>query len=82
MTQAQLAEKVGISLSFLGHIERGTRIASVETLLRISIALKMSLDLLLQDSMPEKLLGDTEGLTDSQITLLTEIANVIREHNE
>ena len=29
MTQAELAEKVGISTSFIGHIELGTRIASL-----------------------------------------------------
>ena len=32
LTQEQLAENAGISLSFLGHIERGTRVASVEML--------------------------------------------------
>jgi len=35
MTQAELAEKSGISLSFLGHIERGTRVLSVATLVSI-----------------------------------------------
>ena len=39
MTQEQLAERAGISLSFLGHIERGSRIASVETIIRLSTAL-------------------------------------------
>ncbi len=32
LTQEQLAEKVGIYASFMGHIERGTRIASIDTL--------------------------------------------------
>ena len=35
MTQEDLAEKLGISASFLGHIERGTRIASLETLVKL-----------------------------------------------
>lgn len=35
LTQEQLAEKVGISSSFMGHIERGTRIASIDTLVSI-----------------------------------------------
>ena len=39
LSQEQLAELIGISLSFLGHIERGTRKASVETLARICKAL-------------------------------------------
>jgi len=32
LTQEALAEKLNMSASFLGHIERGTRIASLETL--------------------------------------------------
>lgn len=39
MTQEQLAERAEISPSFLGHIERGSRIASVETIVRLSDAL-------------------------------------------
>ena len=32
LTQEDLAQKTGISPSFLGHIERGSRICSLETL--------------------------------------------------
>ena len=39
MTQEELAEKIGVSASFLGHIERGTRIASLETLVKLCQAL-------------------------------------------
>ena len=49
MTQEQLAEQAGISLSFLGHIERGTRKASLDTLVGIANALKISTDILLQE---------------------------------
>ena len=35
MTQEALAEKLDISTSFLGHIERGTRVASLETLVKL-----------------------------------------------
>lgn len=47
MTQSELAEMAGLSLSFLGHIERGTRKASIETLVNIADALKTSPDNLL-----------------------------------
>lgn len=40
LTQEQLAELADISPSFLGHIERGTRQMSVETLYRIADALE------------------------------------------
>ena len=35
VTQEQMAEIVGISKSFVGHIERGEKVLSVETLARI-----------------------------------------------
>lgn len=38
-SQNELAEKCGISMSFLGHIERGTRIMSMETFVNICDAL-------------------------------------------
>ncbi len=46
-TQEKLAENAEISTSFMGHIERGSRKASVETLLRIATALGVSTDFLL-----------------------------------
>ena len=47
LTQEALAERVGISASFLGHIERGTRVLSVETLLSLCQALAATPDELL-----------------------------------
>lgn len=44
ITQECLAEMVGISTAFVGHIERGTRVLSVETLERICKALAVSAD--------------------------------------
>lgn len=48
LTQEQLAEKAGISLPFLGHIERGTRKLSIETLYKLMDALECT---------PEEILG-------------------------
>ncbi len=47
MSQAELAKKCGISMSFLGHIERGTRIMSMETFAGICVALDSGADELL-----------------------------------
>ena len=47
LTQAELAEQVGISASFLGHIERGTRVLSVDTLTALCDALYVTADELL-----------------------------------
>lgn len=46
-SQDALAKKCGISMSFLGHIERGTRIMSLETFARICSTLEAGADELL-----------------------------------
>lgn len=46
-SQDKLARKCGISMSFLGHIERGTRIMSMETFVNICNALEAGADELL-----------------------------------
>lgn len=46
-SQEELAKKCGISMSFLGHIERGTRIMSLETFVSICSALHAGSDELL-----------------------------------
>lgn len=51
LTQETLAERVGISASFLGHIERGTRAASLETLVALCNELSISPVYLLQASL-------------------------------
>lgn len=51
LTQEQLAEKSNLSPSFLGHIERGTRVASLQTLVSICRALDVEPSVLLQDSL-------------------------------
>ncbi|MCL2810907.1 MAG: helix-turn-helix domain-containing protein [Clostridia bacterium] len=50
-TQARLANEVSLSVSFLGHVERGTRKASMETVVGIANALQVSLESLLADSL-------------------------------
>lgn len=46
-SQDELAKKCGISMSFLGHIERGSRIMSLETFVSICRALDAHADELL-----------------------------------
>ena len=50
-TQEALAERVNVSTSFVGHVERGTRKASLETLVSIANVLDVSLDYLLSGSI-------------------------------
>ena len=53
LPQAALAERCNISISFLGHIERGSRKMSLETLVALCDALHLSADYLLQDELPD-----------------------------
>ena len=68
MTQEQLSELCSLSTGYIGHLERGTRSPSLETLAKISQILRVSLDdlvfgeadmikilaLTLEDKNPEK----------------------------
>lgn len=47
LTQEDVAELMGVSTSFVGHIERGEKKASVATIIKMSCALDMTTDYLL-----------------------------------
>lgn len=47
LTQKELAERINVCTSFIGHIERGRRMLSVETLYSLCVALDVSADFLL-----------------------------------
>lgn len=51
ITQEALGELVCLSTAHIGHIERGTRIPSLDTVWRIAAELKVSVDYLLFDSL-------------------------------
>lgn len=51
LTIAQLAEKADISDNFMGNIERGVDTPSVDTLIRISNALLVPIDVLLASNL-------------------------------
>lgn len=47
LTQAQLAEKVGVGTAFISRVERGQKRMRIETMLLVASALHISVDLLL-----------------------------------
>lgn len=51
ISQERLAEICSLSAAHIGHIERGTRIPSLDTLFKISQSLDISLDYLMLDSL-------------------------------
>ena len=81
LTQEKLAEKAGISFAFVGHIERGTRKCSVDTLIKLCNALKISPNILLQDSLDDDMLGGNSEVSERHKRLLREISDRIMEYN-
>ncbi|MBR6767631.1 MAG: helix-turn-helix transcriptional regulator [Clostridia bacterium] len=76
LTQEEVAEMAGVSCSFIGHIERGEKKASIETLICLCNALKVSPTILLQESLDQEIVNAASGGT-----LIDDLMQVIREHN-
>lgn len=70
MTQEVLAQKAGISLSFLGHIERGTRKLSVDTLFNLCMALDCSADMLMETGKHGNRSSSVKDLLQDALSLL------------
>lgn len=68
-TQERLAEQIGVSVSFIGHIERGEKKASVETFARLAVALETTLDNLI--------LGRVFDCDHQSCQLLSDIENTL-----
>lgn len=82
LTQQELAERIGVSTSFVGHVERGTRKASLETLVALSNALGVGVDYLLAGSLqssPDE--ENPSGAMDPNRRLvIREILTTLQEH--
>lgn len=79
MNQSQMAKKLGVCASFEGHLERGTRKASLETLVTISNVTGLSTDYLLAASLDRLCLTKTAGLTKKQRLAMHEILYKLRD---
>jgi len=72
LTQSMLADSIGISTSFIGHIERGTRITSLETVVGLAKVLDVSLDVIVK--------GD-EANPSYRTRVLNDVMRVLNEHS-
>ena len=54
LTQEQLAELCDLSTAHIGHVERGSRALSIETLVKIALVLDVSTDYILLDVVADK----------------------------
>ncbi len=86
MTQAALAEKVGIEPSNISHIERAASKVGLATLVKIANALQCSVDDLLCDSIEceheafeNLLIALTKDCTPKELQLLTDLVQAIKE---
>lgn len=78
-TQEHLAEQVGISASFLGHIERGTRVASLETLVALCNVLNVAPEYLLRASLTSYDPHMPESLSDMERTRLKDFLRLAQD---
>lgn len=87
LTQAQLAEKVGASPSYIGHLERGDREPSLLTLEELSLALNVQPGELLVLRAPDEVAaipGEIDellrGRPREDIALVARLARAAFEH--
>lgn len=82
LTQAQLAEAVDISDTYMGAIERGERSLTLDTLVRIVNRLGVTVDYLLSDSVSDSnnnIMEQFKQITDQQPLERRQMAiNVLR----
>ena len=72
LTMEQLAEMVNLSLSYIGHIERGTRVVSVETLTRLCEVLELD--------MHYVVFGCSSSYNARKMALLNELTELISKY--
>ena len=82
LTQADLAEKADLSNNFLGHIERGTKKASLITISKLAVALELQISELFKTSLTYKTVEET-SLSKQLLFLLkdknpSEIKNLLK----
>lgn len=77
ITQENLANEIDVSASFISDIENGRRKMSLETMIKISIALRTSLDYLILDNM-----NSTKIKNETKIEELKNLLKPIDENNQ
>lgn len=82
MTQTDLANAINVSTSYIGHIERGLKHCSLETIVALSKALHVTPDMLLQDSLESNPTIRFEDMSVTTRSMLNDIANVLREYED
>lgn len=86
MTQSNLAEQVGISNTYLSHIENGSKNMSMDTFIDIANALGVTADELLTDNLSSKdsRFGDRlsealMGCSDYEKKVILEVVDALKD---
>lgn len=82
LTQEQLAERAEVSTSFIGHIERGEKKASIETIVALCNAMSVSPSVLLQDSLSDDVMRSQFSFNKENEALVNGLMQVLREHGD
>ena len=77
LTQAQLAERLGLTKSVISAYETGLRMPSYDILISLARIFKVSTDFLLGLDSKEKI--DFSGLTDAEISALLNLIKAMRQ---
>ena len=87
LTQEKLAELADISDSFMGHIERGGRTLSIETLAKLANALNLSIEYIVcgefnyqPDMLPEDMSDALKQMSGSQRKVFMNIMKTLAAH--
>lgn len=80
LTQAQVAERIGVTASMVSSYETDIRLPSYEVMLRIADLFGVSVDYLL--GREERRLLDISDLSDEEATIVTNMVDVLsKNHN-
>ena len=87
LTQEKLAEMADISDSFMGHIERGGRTLSIETLAKLANALNLSIEYIIcgefnyqPNMLPTEIHDALSQMSDSQRKVFLNIMKTLAAH--
>ena len=79
LTQEALAEMINVSPSFLGHVERGTRVASIDTLIALCNKLNVSPEYLLCGSLNHCIPHIPDAFSERDRAKLLELWRLVKQ---
>ena len=82
MTQAEFAERLGVTGSSISAYENGTRQPSYFILVKIANVLGVTTDSLLGRDKKKKKTINVSGLTNTQINTIKDIVNTYTDYNK